>query len=228
MQNKGIAICVMCKPPRVGISKTRLAAEIGAQNAASLAAAFLLDVAAVVLEAVATNSAQPYAFFTPPDARDEIRGLMPEPWTLLAVREADVGATMHSAICTLLQDGHSGVIIIGADLPTVPLSIITQAIQMLVALEADAIIGPSEDGGYYLIGLKAPCSALFGEMPWSTPDVFGITVERAQAAGLSLKRLPVWHDVDDAASLARLREELASTPPDCAAHTRRALAGISA
>ncbi|MBC8049909.1 MAG: TIGR04282 family arsenosugar biosynthesis glycosyltransferase [Chitinophagales bacterium] len=222
-----IAICVMCKAPRVGVSKTRLSAGVGAENAARLSAAFLLDVAAVVLTAARASNAQPYAFFSPTDAGDEMRALLPKPWRLRAVHELDVGRSMHSAICTLLEDGHSGVILVGADLPTLPLSIITQAMHMLAAPEADALIGPSEDGGYYLIGLKAPCSALFGEMPWSTPDVFGITVERAQAAGLSLKRLPVWYDVDDAASLARLRGDLALTP-DCAAHTRRALAGISA
>lgn len=227
MNNNGMAICVMCKPPRVGVSKTRLAAQIGAENAARLSAAFLLDVAAVVMETVAATGAKPYAFFAPPDAEDEMRALLPEPWKLSAAREVDIGATMHLAISTALNAGHTGVVMTGADLPTLPISIIVQAVAMLGNPDVDAVIGPSEDGGYYLIGLKSPCPELFDNMPWSTPEVFGATVERAAAAGLSLKHLPVWYDVDDAASLARLRADLAIVKHD-APNTRRALAGMDA
>ncbi len=83
------------------------------------------------------------------------------------------------------------------------------------------VLGPSEDGGYYLIGLKRPCPELFQGIAWSTGRVLAQTVERAEALGLSVALTPPWYDVDTASDLDRLRNELASLPAGALLHTRR-------
>lgn len=225
MTGGGLAIGVMCKPPRAGLSKTRLAAHIGAENAARLAAAFLQDVGEMVASFAQFAHVQPYALYRPTDAADELRPLLPDSFCMQALDHEDLGLAMHTAITHLLNAGHPAAILIGADLPTLPASILADAVRALSEPGESAVIGPALDGGYYLIGLKAPCEALFKGMRWSTADVYAQTLGRARAAHLAVDILPRWGDVDDAASLSRLREALAADPPTIAAarHTRRAL-----
>src|SRR5262249_61869470 len=78
--------------------------------------------------------------------------------------------------------------------------------------ETDAVVGPCDDGGYYLIGLRKPCAALFYGMPWSTERVLGLTLERSRRSGLRTHVLPPWFDVDTEADLVRLRRELEDQP----------------
>jgi hypothetical protein len=76
----------------------------------------------------------------------------------------------------------------------------------------DLVLGPAEDGGYYLIGVRADLPALFSEIPWSTPSVLETTLARARAAGLRSACLPAWFDVDTPEDLARLRTALREAP----------------
>ena len=101
-----------------------------------------------------------------------------------------------------------------------PLATLQQAFRTLDDPAVDVVIGPCDDGGYYLIGLKAPCSALFREVTMSTATVRADTQQRAQEHGLRVVCLPTWYDVDTYKDLLRLREALAAHPDHPARHTR--------
>lgn len=205
-----VAIGMLCKAPRAGFSKTRLAAHVGADLSAKLSAAFLSDVGrtlAWACEARADMTA--YALFSPADAEAELRRHLPGGFEFLLMHEGDLGTTMLNAIKALLARGHEGAILIGSDFPTLPAAILIEAAMRLRAPGTDAVIGPSLDGGYYLIGMRAPQETLFLGMTWSTSTVFADTMAQAAKAGLGVAELPVWYDVDDAASFALLQDHLA-------------------
>ncbi len=228
-----VAIGMLCKAPRAGFSKTRLAAHVGAELAARLSAAFLRDVGASLASACeADGGIAPYALFCPADAEGELRRHLPGSFHFMLMQQGDLGSTMLNAIGALLARGHEGAVLIGSDFPTLPPAILIEAASRLRNSEIDAVIGPSLDGGYYLIGMLAPHAALFQGMTWSTSTVFSDTLERAHAAALVMGTLPIWYDVDDAASFAVLKDHLAgrvipalgaSPPPGPALETRLVL-----
>jgi glycosyltransferase A (GT-A) superfamily protein (DUF2064 family) len=117
---------------------------------------------------------------------------------------------------------HGPVVIIGSDAPTLPRAYLHQALDELMAHEV--VIGPSEDGGYYLIGATKPLPELFVDVHWSTAEVLPTTLQRL--GGRSSVVLPPWHDVDEAADLLRLRAELAALPSTVATATRRVLGSM--
>ena len=121
----------------------------------------------------------------------------------------ELRARLAAALGDLLADGHAGAIAVDSDTPSLPTAFLQMAVDRLGDPAVDVVLGPSEDGGYYLIGMKRVHDALFTAMPWSTPRVLAETERRARAAGLALARLPGWFDVDTADDLARLGASLA-------------------
>jgi glycosyltransferase A (GT-A) superfamily protein (DUF2064 family) len=115
------------------------------------------------------------------------------------------------------------VIVLGADVPHVDLSCVRRAVDALAG-DADLVLGPALDGGYYLIGLRAPVPALFAAMPWGTAGVLAATTGRAEALGLRCELLPETFDVDEVADLTRLRT-LIERGDVRLARTRRLLIG---
>ena len=228
-----VAIGILCKAPRAGFSKTRLAVHMGAELSARLSAAFLRDVGASLASACdADGGIAPYALFCPAGAEDELRCHLPASFDHMLMHEGDLGTTMLNAITVLLARGHEAAVIIGSDFPTLPPAILTAAAARLREPDTDVVIGPSLDGGYYLIGARAAHEALFLGMTWSTGSVFSDTLERARRACLRIVEVPAWYDVDDAASFALLQDQLAgrpiaslstSPPPGPAIETRRVL-----
>jgi hypothetical protein len=206
-------LAVMAKAPRAGLVKTRLCPPLSPDEAAELAGAFLLDAVDLVRSVAAARPAMVYA---PLEARAFFHALAPD-FTLVAQRGDDLGARLSHAFEDLLADGAPGAIVIGSDVPTLPSAVLEAALERLAG--ADLVLGPSEDGGYYLIGLREPRASLFADMAWSTEDVFEETMCRAGALGLDVGLLPAWFDVDTAADLERLEAALAA-PGSGARHTR--------
>jgi hypothetical protein len=209
-----IAIGLMCKPPRPGVTKTRLAATIGAELAAALSECFLRDVALLIAGLESSHRVQGFGLYTPVDAAAEIRALLPASFKLAPQQGSDFCTVVHRAVAGLLERCPSGAILINADSPTLPAAILAEAVRALGRPGERVVLGPARDGGYYLIGLKTAYWDLFRDMPWSTPEVAAITIARAGEIGLPVVRLPVWYDVDDAGGLACLLDEIAGVRPN--------------
>ncbi len=209
-------LVIMAKQPAVGQTKTRLCPPLTLAEAAALYEAMLRDTIGLVagLEGVRLAIA-----VTPPEATDAFRRISPPDAILLSVAGADIGDCLSQVLGRLLTDGHSQAIALNSDGPTLPAAYLRQAIARLD--DADVVLGPSEDGGYYLIGLTQPQPELFQGIEWSTEQVTTQTVARAEAMGLSVALLPPWYDVDTAADLDRLWAELATLPAEALPHTRR-------
>jgi rSAM/selenodomain-associated transferase 1 len=216
-----VAVAIMAKAPRPGTVKTRLCPPLLAAEAAALYRCFLLDKIAAVGRLV---DAQPMVAYTPADARAEFDALAPG-FSLVAQHGPDLGARLHATLAGLLAAGYAGAIAVDSDTPTLPGGFLQQAVDWLTRPGPDVVLGPTEDGGYYLIGLRVAQRELFDTVPWSTPDVLAVTLRRAAAAGLRTACLPSWFDVDTPDDLERLRAALDAGHPATAGQTARFLAG---
>jgi rSAM/selenodomain-associated transferase 1 len=217
-----VAITIMAKAPTAGEVKTRLCPPLSPDEAALLARCFLLDTIGLVRglgDAIAVGIA-----FTPESDRDVFEALAPGV-RLVAQRGDDMGARMLHALEDSLRAGHAGALVIGSDTPTLPPAFLRRAVERVVSPDVDLVLGPSDDGGYYLIGMRTAWPFLFTEMPWSTAGVAAETVRRAGAHGLRVARLPSWLDVDTPEDLRRLVASFAGAGARPAPHTRRFLDG---
>ena len=190
-------IIIFVKAPRPGFVKTRLAATIG--NEAACAAYCQLT------ENVLAHLAPlPHLEirFTPDDAEKEITQWLRDDWTSRPQGNGELGERMHRAF----TEANGPAIIIGSDCPQVKLNDFITAAKTLQT--HDAVIGPATDGGYWLIGLNAPCPALFEGIEWSTGGVLQSTLSKAQQAGLSVQLLRKLADVDTGVDWEEFMNEL--------------------
>ena len=211
------AVVIMAKMPCPGQVKTRLCPPLTPWQAASLYRAFLFDKIAQVRTLTAARLAIAY---TPASGEDFFRDLAPD-FTLIPQQGTDLGERLKHSLEYCLNLGDTGVMAIDSDTPTLPTHYLQQAIDLLTKPAVDVVMGPSDDGGYYLIGLRALHRELFVEMPWSTSVVLPETVRRAQALGLNIARLPEWFDVDTPEDLARLHTTLSQTVGEAPRQTRQ-------
>ena len=226
------AVGIMCKAPVPGVTKTRLGAFIGADHACALSACFLRDVAAAIIDIPPALGAKGYGVYAPAGTEQALRAILPPSFDLLLQSDSDFGNVLHGAMCKLLEGGHDCVLLVNGDSPTLPSQYLSQAITELRRQGDRMILGPASDGGYYLIGLKAPHRELFESIPWSTGDVASRTIESAERADLEIVLLPEWYDVDDAESFQCLRDELSGNSlwyktGNAAPATRKYLAALA-
>jgi len=213
-----VALCIVAKAPEAGQVKTRLCPPLSPAEAAELSRCFLLDKVAQVRQVA---RAEPSVAYAPEDAAAVFEALAPG-FTLLPQRGADLTARLLSVFGRIFADGCEAVIMIDSDTPTLPTGILERAVTLAASGEHDLVLGPSDDGGYYLIGLRRLQPELFEGMRWSTPTVLEETERRARVLGLSSTRLSAWYDVDTATDLARLQADLAAGPDGLPPrHTRR-------
>ena len=211
-----IAVAVMAKAPRPGAVKTRLCPPLTPRQASALARCFLRDKIAQVR---ALTRASPALAYAPARARAFFARVAPD-FALVPQRGGDLGARLRWALGTLLDRGYPAAIAIGTDTPTLPTALLQRAVDLAASGEVDVVLGPAEDGGYYLVGVRADHPALFDGIPWSTPAVLDATLRRARAAGLRSVCLPSWFDVDTPDDLDRLRAVLIDTPRAAPATSR--------
>ncbi len=209
MTTTSTAIGIMCKAPRPGSTKTRLAAAIGAQEAATLSACFLRDVAAAIEAVPETFGRRGYGVYAPAGAEAELKQVLPTSFGLLLQADAEFGNVLHGAVRNLLALGHDCVILVNSDSPTLPPSFLVDAVAALRRPGDRMVLGPAIDGGYYLIGLKHAHHHLFTGIPWGTDAVASLTLQRSSEIGLEAVLMPDWYDIDDVETLDVLRDELA-------------------
>jgi uncharacterized protein len=209
------AICamgVMAKAPQPGRAKTRLCPPLRPAQAAALSAAFLRDITeniALAARAAPINGCIAYA-----PAGDEgwFAGHLADGTGLVLADGSppmphDVqgfGKCLLHAAQSLFAAGFGAVCLVNSDSPTLPTAVLIEAARTLLAPRERIVLGPAEDGGYYLLGMQQPHAHLFADIAWSTGSVAAATQARAAALGLEVITLPTWYDVDDAASLNRL------------------------
>lgn len=222
------ALAIMTKAPRAGQVKTRLTPPLTAEEAAALNICFLRDLAASIDQA--GPGSRGIGCYTPVGAEGAYRDVLPAGFQLIAQRETDLGQRLIGAIEDLLSVGFNAVCLINSDSPTAPSAVFAEAAQVLAEPNDKLVLGPSDDGGYYLIGTKKLRPRLFEEIDWSTGQVLAQTQERAAEIGLDVHLLPFCYDVDDRSTLARLCRELLSPDalqnPNLAPATREFLQTI--
>lgn len=202
------ALAVMAKAPRAGKVKTRLQPPLSAEEAAALNVRFLRDTAENIAAVASEGGAQGLICYTPVGDEEAFDDLLPDGFALITQRGDGFGERLLSAAEDILNCGFGAVCLIDSDSPTLPSVALREAVRELKRPGERVVIGPSEDGGYYLIGLKSAEPKVFEGIAWSTERVYAQTVERVREAGIELVELPKWYDVDDAATLAVLEREL--------------------
>jgi rSAM/selenodomain-associated transferase 1 len=195
-------IGVFAKYWQPGAVKTRLAAGIGEQAAAQVYRAFV----ASLLDRFGCIANTRELAYTPPERVAEFRVIVPSGWRLVAQCSGDLGARMTHYFAGAFERGATQVVLVGSDSPTVPDEYLELA---FAALEDNPVVlGPSEDGGYYLLGARREMPRIFEGIPWSTQHVWAETIKRLEAAGCGHHVLPTWYDVDSVSDLQRLSQEV--------------------
>lgn len=195
-------LLVFAREPVLGRVKTRLAAGIGAEAALAIYRELLALTAAAVAAAQVPATvwlAEAPAAFEPGQARPEWPGL---PWRVQPAA-GSLGERMAQAFGEAFAAGAGRVVIIGTDCPGLSAELLRQAFDQL--LSHDLVVGPADDGGYYLIGMTELHPALFANKAWSTATVLPDTLADAARLGLRVAQLPTLHDVDSAQDLATWR-----------------------
>lgn len=205
---RSCGIAVMAKASIPGRTKTRLVPPLTVEEAAAFNTAFLQDVSANILAASRQTHIAGYMAFGPPDAVGFFHAVLPPGIGLIEAWWPDFGDCLFSAITHLFALGHEAAVVLNSDSPTLPTSLLVEAARALASAGDRAVIGPSTDGGYYLLGLKAAHRRLFDDIDWSTDRVAAQTLERAREIGLPVHVLPAWYDVDELAALRLLHSEL--------------------
>jgi rSAM/selenodomain-associated transferase 1 len=181
-----------------GAVKTRLAASIGPEAASRLYRTFL----ETLLARFATVADRRIVVFTPDDRQPGFAALVPLAWELWPQGTGDLGQRMRGFLQAARNQAARRIVLIGSDSPDLPGEYLELAFRHLQTHRV--VVGPSVDGGYYLIGVSGTIPDVFSEIPWSTPDVFRQTERRLQELGLPYAVLPRWYDVDELQDLRRM------------------------
>jgi len=217
----GCAIAVMAKAPVPRQVKTRLAPPLTPEVAAALSGSFLRDVTDNIALAARHAQIRGYVAYAPVGSEAAFDGVLTDGAGLLVADGTDVTASgvhgfgrclLHAAQ-SLFAQGHDAVCLLNSDSPNLPTALLLQAASALAKHGDCIVLGPAEDGGYYMLGMNAPHLHLFEDIAWSTSAVAAQTLERAHALGLPVVDLDPWYDVDDPPALRRLCDDLISPQP---------------
>lgn len=203
------ALIVFVKQPESGQVKTRLCPPLTPEEAAALYTCFLKDAFIQYARLASRANFKIHIFATPAGSKSffkkfigDVADLRPLKIEIIEQQGADLGERMEHAFRTLFEK-FSDTVIIGSDHPTLPDRYLENAFEQL--LSYDAVIGPSADGGYYLLGLKKVYHEIFSGIAWSGPNVFSETMKTLNRRRVA--QLPEWYDIDDEASLKRMVRE---------------------
>ena len=200
------AVILFIKSPEKGRVKTRLAKGVGEKAALELYQCFVMD----VLDVVRSTPWALRVYYHPEKSCCRIRSWLGKDLDLFPQAGTTLGDKMKNALAETFAAGHERAVLIGSDLPDLPSDIIDNAFNALNS--TDAVIGPSSDGGYYLIGFTAKgfVPRIFNDIPWGTNRVLDLTLNNFQDHAVSPFCLPVWRDIDTQADLQALGLDPAS------------------
>ncbi len=188
--------------------KTRLAASLGPIAASELYRGFVATLAHRFRE----MGDRRVIGFTPAERRAEFADLGGSHWELQSQSQGHLGERLAQFFDEAFRRGAGRVVLIGSDSPTLPVSYVERAFQRLA--ECDVVLGPTDDGGYYLVGASRPVNVMFHDIDWSTPRVWEQTIARLAQHQLTYETLPPWYDVDELPDLQRLQGELSQMQAD--------------
>jgi uncharacterized protein len=206
-----ISVCIFAKPAIPGQVKTRLAPLLGEIGAAQLASAMLCDVWSVVenVRGVIPVLAAAESGTFPLDVSGE-RIWLQEP--------GDLGFRIENILRRGLQEGPAA-IALGADSPLLRPGHLEEALEALTC--NDAVLGPADDGGFYLLGLHECPAGLLANIRWSCEETCRQTAQRLQMHGMRVGSIGSLFDVDTIAEFENLRKQLEHLPPEIAPETRK-------
>lgn len=210
MQTERGTIIVFVRAPVPGRVKTRLAPALSPQETVGLYRAFVAD----GLATVGRIGCPVTVAFTPAGAEAQLRAWLGEAYRYRHQRGTDLGRRMAASLAEAFTDGAGWALIVGSDLPDLPCGLLDEAARE--AARTGAVLGPSNDGGYYLIGFRADrfTPAAFRGMDWGGAEVARRSLAALRDAGVAVHRLPPWRDVDTPEDLADLCRRLAQHPED--------------
>lgn len=206
-------MAVMAKASAPGRTKTRLVPPLTFDEAAALNTAFLQDIADNIQLAGCHAGIAAYVAFAPSGCEEFFRRILPPPIGLIDACQPSLGDCLLSTSRQIFARGHASAVLLNGDSPTLPTGLLIEAVRVLAQPGERAVLGPSSDGGYYLIGLKTVQRRLFEDIAWSTERVAAQTLERAREIGLDVYVLSAWYDVDDVEDLRRLSRDVGQFRP---------------
>lgn len=200
-------LVVFAKAPQAGVAKTRLIPALGAQGAADLALRMLQHTLQQALAATRYTNGGPVELCMSPGPDDPAWDGVDLPATVQRTDQGDgdLGQRMARAVQRVTASGRP-VLLMGTDCPALSATRIVEAAHALA--QHDAALVPVADGGYVLVGLHAPCPAIFADMAWSTPSVAAVTLQRLAALGQRVWVGPTLHDIDEPTDLVHLPPQL--------------------
>ena len=201
-------LIVFAREPIPGMVKTRLAAAVGGQVAADLYETMLR---AVLKTSRRLDDVETVVYWA---CEEESLPRLDEKYRCSSRRQSmgDLGQRMQAAFQEMFSGGCDVCCIIGSDAPDLPLPYIQEAYRLLATQQADAVFGPSRDGGYYLLGMRKIWPQLFRNIPWSSADVLEQSLTAARESGLTAALLPEWQDIDTVEDLQAFQERNQGKP----------------
>ena len=203
------ALVILTKAPQAGESKTRLVPPLSFEEAAELAQALLID---QLRNLAHFTTAQLFLAFTPKSAASFFETLLPPGAACFSQQGDSLGDRMRHAFGVLFSRGFGRVVLIGGDLPAVPVKILSDAFTALENTHRQVVLGPSLDGGYYLVGMNQLIQEIFDGIIWSQPDVLAATVAKLGALKRKYELISTWYDIDTVNDLRRLDSDFAAAP----------------
>jgi uncharacterized protein len=201
-----VAVAIMCKTPVAGQSKTRLSPPLRPEECAEVSACFIRDLSATIQSLADDGGVAGCSVYTPVGTEVALRKLLPDGFGLVPQTEGDFGVRLRNGTKALLEAGHMGAILVNSDSPTLPKSILRDAVEAVTQGD-NVVLSPALDGGYTLIGASRVHDELYADIAWSTGEVYRQTLQQAQRIALPVVNVPAWYDVDDAESFRMLEDE---------------------
>ncbi|MEM7344083.1 MAG: TIGR04282 family arsenosugar biosynthesis glycosyltransferase [Chloroflexota bacterium] len=208
------ALLVIAKRPQAGRTKTRLTPPLSGEQAAQLYECFLKDTLDIARR---VPNITRFVLYAPENEATYFEQLAPD-FNYLYQTGSDLGERLDNALTHCLSHGYQQVVVMNSDGPTLPANYLTQAFAQLE--QSEAVFGPSEDGGYYLVGLTRPQPRLLREVKMSTPTVLADTLALADEEGVAVSLLQPWYDIDTINDLQRMMDELQINGQNQAQHTQ--------